>query len=446
MFNLEATPYSLDDAAAEEVTARLREIEKRIVTLRNIGTLTTDTLKKYYGEKRFEQVAESNAIEGSTLSAGETELAVMKGVTITGHDPAYVRDAIALDKALTKVSELARFGTSATNIEQLRSIHELILGDRPGGGIFRSERVSIRGAAHVPPRTIQEVMTQMEHWQSWSEANASLPAPIRSAVLHAWLTHVHPYIDGNGRVSRATGNLELIRAGYPPIIIKKKERERYIEALAESDDGGDLRSFVDLIFTRIEGALTGLENSAKQKQGFNPLLERINRLREQQLTIWNTSIKLLASMIELIASQMLEPANGNCSVRIFEGDLDLEDYLELCAGRPVSGGWAFIVGISVPGLPKLEKLAYVGHRSVRMRQELHDEGGPSLYWSRKNLSGFPKWTRDGDASPYAVELTSMLGRGDDWVVRFAGDKFKKLTSTELASSVASALIKQLDSA
>ena len=443
MFNLEATPYSLDNATTKEVANRLHDIEDRVLTLRNIGTLTSDTLKNYYGEKRFEQVAESNAIEGSTLSAGETELAVMKGITITGHDPAYVRDAVALDKALTRVSELARLGTSATNIEQLRSIHELILGDRPGAGAFRSERVSIRGAAHVPPRTIQEIMTQMEHWQSWSEANASLPAPIRSAVLHAWLTHVHPYIDGNGRVSRAVGNLQLIRAGYPPTIIKKKERERYIEALAESDDGGDLRSFIDLIFTRIEGALTGLEISAKQKQNFNPLLERINRLREQQLTIWDTGVKLLASMIELRVSQALDSANGNCLVRIFEGGLELEDYLELCAGRSVSGGWAFVVGISVPGLPKFEKLAFVGHRSVRMRQELHDEGGPSLYWSRKNSSGFPKWTRDGDASPYAVELTSMLGRGDDWVVRSAGDKFTQLATTQLASHISNALITQL---
>ena len=444
MFNLETTPYSLDDAAAKGVATRLRGIEDRVLTLRNIGTLTTDTLKQYYGEKRFEQVAESNAIEGSTLSAGETELAVVKGITITGHDPAYVRDAVALDRALTKVSELARIGTSATNIVQLRSVHELILGDRPGAGAFRSERVSIRGAKHTPPRTIQEVLTQMEHWESWSEANVNLPAPIRSAVLHAWLTHIHPYIDGNGRVSRAIGNLELIRAGYPPIIIKKKERERYIDALAESDDGGDLRSFVDLIFNRIEGALTGLEISAKQKQGFNPILERINRLQEQQLTIWETGVKLLASMIELKVSQVLEPAAGSCSVRIFEGDLELEDYLELCAGRPVSGGWAFIVGISVPGLPKLEKLAFVGHRSIRMRQELHNEGGPSLYWSHKNPSGFPKWTRDDDASPYAVELTSMLGRGDDWLVRFAGDNFKKLATTQLANNVANALLEQLE--
>jgi hypothetical protein len=87
--------------------------------LRQTGELTEQTLRNYYGEKRFEQVAESNAIEGSTLSVGETELAVLKGVTITGHDPAYARDAIALDKALNRIAELARQAEPPIGIEQV---------------------------------------------------------------------------------------------------------------------------------------------------------------------------------------------------------------------------------------------------------------------------------------------------------------------------------------
>jgi Fic family protein len=443
MFNLEGTPYVFDLAAAAQVKQRLDAIEERVVLLRRAGALTDQTLRDYYGEKRFEQVAESNAIEGSTLSAGETELAVVKGITITGHDPAYAKDAIALDRALTRITELARDHGSPTNIAQLHEVHALLLGDRSGAGIFRRDRVSIRGSKHVPPRTWEEVMTQMEQWQSWSTTNSTLPAPIRAVVLHAWLTHIHPYIDGNGRTSRAIGNLELIRAGYPPIIIKKKERDRYIECLAESDDGGDLRSFAELVFDRIEGALVGLELSAKRRQGFNPILEKIRARQENQLRIWETSVRLLANIVEHDISAALESVGGKCSARIFPETLDLQDYIEVCAGHPVPRSWAFTLLVEVPGISRLEKLAYIGHRSTHMYRQLNQQGGPSLYWSSKNPSGFPKWTGDGSNSPYAVELTALAGNGDEWFARLVDDTIVSAQTTDLAHRIAGSVLEQV---
>lgn len=443
MFNLEGTPYLFDSLASAQVRERLDAIEARVALLRGAGTLTDQTLRDYYGEKRFEQVAESNAIEGSTLSAGETELAVLKGITVTGHDPAYAKDAIALDRALTRITELARDRSTPTDITQLHQVHALLLGDRPGAGLFRTEPVAIRGANHVPPRTYEEVMTQMEHWQRWSKANAQLPAPIRSFVLHAWLTHIHPYIDGNGRTARAIGNLELIRAGYPPIIIKKKERDRYIECLAESDHGGDVRSFAELVFDRIEGAFVGLELSAKRKQGFNPVVEKIRQRQEKQLRIWETSIRLLAAIVEHNVSAALEPVGGKCSSHIFVEPLDLQDYVEVCMGHPVPRSWAFALTVGVPGVSRLEKLAYVGHRSSRMYRHLSQQGGPSLYWSSKNPTGFPKWVSDGMTSPYAVEMSALAGDGDKWFAKLADETIVEVTTTELAKRISEALLNQV---
>lgn len=443
MFNLEGTPYLLDAAASSQVRERLNAIEERVSLLRHAGTLTDQTLRDYYGERRFEQVAESNAIEGSTLSAGETELAVLKGITITGHDPAYAKDAIALDRALNRITELARDHTNPTDIAQLHDVHGLLLGERTGAGIFRRERVSIRGAKHVPPRTWEEVMTQMEHWQDWSRTNATLPAPIRSVILHAWLTHIHPYIDGNGRTARAIGNLELIRAGYPPIIIKKKERDRYIECLAESDDGGDIRSFAELVFDRIEGALVGLELSAKRKQGFNPVVERIRLRQEKQLRIWETSVRLLASIVEHNISAELESVGGRCFAHIFDEPLDLQDYVEVCMGHPVPRSWAFVLTVEVPGVSRLEKLAYIGHRSSRMYRHLGQQGGPSIYWSSKNPTGFPKWIGDGASSPYAVEVSAHAGDGDKWFAKLADDTVLEVQTTELARRISDAVLRQV---
>lgn len=443
MFNLEGTPYLLDAAASAQVRVRLQSIEERVALLRGTGVLSEQTVKDYYGEKRFEQVAESNAIEGSTLSVGETELAVLKGITITGHDPAFAKDAMALDRALTRITELARDTRHPTDIPQLHEVHRLLLGDRPGAGLFRKERVTIRGAKHTPPKTWEQIMSMMEEWQKWSGENATLPAPIRSAVLHAWLTHIHPYIDGNGRVSRAIGNLELIRAGYPPIIIKKKERDRYIEALAESDEGGDIRSFLELVFDRVEGALTGLELSARKRQGFNPVVERIRQMQEKQLYIWETGVKLLASIVGHRLTQLLEPVGGTASVRLYDSPLDLDDYLEVCGGRSVARSWAFTVRIEIPGVSRLDKLAYIGHRSNKLHQALNREGGPSIYWSSKNPANFPKWLTDGENSPFAMELTAKAGNGDEWFARLSDDSVLKVQTTDLANRIAQALVNQV---
>jgi len=438
--NLRDSPYVLGKEAEKEVSDRIKGLEERVSLLRNQGSLSPDTVKDYYGEKRFEQVAESNALEGSTLTVGETELAVLKGTTMTGHDPAYVRDALALDQALQRLSDMAREVKNPTDIEQLLELHGLILGDRPGAGIFRKEPVRISGSDHVPPHTWGQVMDAMEDWERWSKENHMLPAPIRAAVLHAWLSHVHPFVDGNGRAARAITNLELVRAGYPPVIIKKKEKERYIEALSESDYGGDVRTFFELIFDKSEGALRGLELSANKKQGYSPIQEKIRKQQQRQFSIWNSSVNLLARTVEHLLQSEVEPLHGRASAKIFESPLDLDDYLALCEGNSAPKSWAFILNVEIPGFERQTRLAYVGFRSRQMFHELGDEGGPTILWSKRNPEGFPKWKGVSDEAPYAVELTTKAGAGDEWYAKRPDGSIESLPTTKLAEKIALGMI------
>ena len=59
----------------------------------------------------------------------------------------------------------------------------------------------------------------------------------RIAELHSAFERVHPFIDGNGRTGRLVMNLLLVRLGYPPAVIQKRERPAYLRALARSDRG-----------------------------------------------------------------------------------------------------------------------------------------------------------------------------------------------------------------
>lgn len=181
-------------------------------------------------------------------------------------------------------------------------------------------------------------------------------------------------LDGNGLTARSVGNLELIRAGFPPIIIKPSERTRYLDALAQSDQAGDIHLFLELI----------LDNA----------------------------LQLLADSLAYHISAALQSVCGECRMTRYPEPLSQDNCAELCAGRSVPKSWAFRLWISVPGRAPLEKLAWFGCRSPAMVQHLDLTHGPALYWSSGNSLAFPPWFVDSDHSPFAVELTTATGHGD----------------------------------
>jgi len=78
---------------------------------------------------------------------------------------------------------------------------------------------------------------------------------IYSAVnVHHQTVRIHPFVDGNGRVSRLLMNLRLMRAGFPPTILRREERRSYYSAL-EKADKGDSRPLVMLVAKDAEKAL-----------------------------------------------------------------------------------------------------------------------------------------------------------------------------------------------
>lgn len=74
-------------------------------------------------------------------------------------------------------------------------------------------------------------------------------------MLHAIFVGIHPFIDGNGRTARLLLNLELMKDGFPPVIIKVENRLAYYEALDKAHTTEDYRDFTLLVAREAEDSL-----------------------------------------------------------------------------------------------------------------------------------------------------------------------------------------------
>ena len=337
--------------------------------------------------------------------------------------------------------ELAR-DPSPTTLGQVKELHGLILGDGAGAGLFRSQPVRIAGSPHRPPSSWGEVMSAMEDWDRWSGANTDVLALLRAIVLHTWLTHIHPFTDGNGRTSRAIMNLELIRAGLPSIIIRRKDRLRYYEALAESDLGGDLGPISELILARAEDALRDLERKAAAHEGYDRARAELRRAQERQVAIWNDAVQLLFSLVDDALDAAVGDV-GRVSTRWYEDELLVEDYAVLARGDPAGNSWLYRINVDIPALSDRRLLAWTGYRSYAVQGWQEIGAGPSIFWSVPDPSGYRHWIRDDSQSPGVAELTLHLPNVDTWIARLPEGGITRLPPSEVAQRIAHAVVKSI---
>ncbi len=98
---------------------------------------------------------------------------------------------------------------------------------------------------YCPP---EQVDAEMDRLIEMHEAHVSkgVPAEVQAAWLHHRFTQIHPFQDGNGRVVRAIASLVLVKDGLFPLVVRRDDRSRYLDAL-EAGDHGDLNPLVELI-------------------------------------------------------------------------------------------------------------------------------------------------------------------------------------------------------
>jgi Fic family protein len=194
----------------------------------------------------------SNAIEGNSLTLRETKV-VLEGVTVGGRRLQDHLEAINHRDAILLLEEMVQQGEPLREW-QIKSLHQLILRgiDDANAGVYRRVNVLISGAQHTPPSALR-VPDMMEDFIRWSSEEATSLHPVeRAARVHSDFVRIHPFTDGNGRTSRLLMNLELLKAGWPPVILPVERRLAYYDALDVHHVRGDFVPFLDIITELVE--------------------------------------------------------------------------------------------------------------------------------------------------------------------------------------------------
>ncbi|QQK78451.1 Fic family protein [Salicibibacter cibarius] len=213
------------------------------------------TLKSLREKLLLEWTYHSNAIEGNTLSLNETKV-VLEGITVGGKAMREHLEVINHRDAITYVEGIVQRKERLPEW-QIKNLHRLVLKEINDdyAGVYRDQQVFISGAEHIPPAPfhIQEEMEQLMNWYEYE--TGELHPITRGSMLHAIFVGIHPFIDGNGCVSRLLLNLELMKDGFPPIVIKVENRLDYYNALDKAHTQKDYGDFIRLIAKDAEDSL-----------------------------------------------------------------------------------------------------------------------------------------------------------------------------------------------
>lgn len=203
-------------------------------------------IKNYY---RIGLTWSSNAIEGNTLTESETKVLLEDGLTIGGKPLKDTLEAIGHAKAYDFMFTLLRNPTIVES--DVISMHEMFYNNlnTDESGLYRTREVIITGSSYAvcKPDLIQSEMNNLFQWII-TDRDKYHPVEF-AAQLHRRFVFIHPFVDGNGRISRLLMNTALIQDGYMLALIPPILRHEYI-ALLEKAHKDDI-PFMEFIAERV---------------------------------------------------------------------------------------------------------------------------------------------------------------------------------------------------
>lgn len=260
-----------------------RYLYQKGLTDQAFSLISPDLRKVVYAQTLSNDVVSSNEIEGVSVSYDSVYSSVAKALAIENATTTR-QDRFA--QMLAKLSLSVQENEETITEKTILNWHKLLLEGvvpayRPNGlGAYRNESVYVMNVSGsmkhdiiyegVPTDRIKENMAALVKWIH--DSQDSFPVIVRSAVASVWFVSIHPFEDGNGRISRLLADAIMAQHGSSlkycsvssAILKNKKEYYRQFYDVQHSSSM-DISAFVAWYINLVSDALFDAEEICKKK-------------------------------------------------------------------------------------------------------------------------------------------------------------------------------------
>ena len=257
-------------------------IDQLSATYHSLLPMSPENQRRWDKKVRLEFNYNSNHIEGNTLTYGETQLLLLFDETHGSHPMRDYEEMKAHDVAFQKIKEWATDTETPLTEQDIKNLNQIILVQpfwknaiTPDGqptrrqitvGNYKTQPNSVRlpNGELFEYTAPQEVPIQMQALMEWYRDEQTALHPVTlAAMFHYKFVCIHPFDDGNGRVSRLLMNYVLLAHKLPPVVIKSSDKQNYLHALHLADTG-QYEAFIRYI---AEQVVSSLEMAIKAAKG-----------------------------------------------------------------------------------------------------------------------------------------------------------------------------------
>ncbi|QHJ09155.1 Fic family protein [Hymenobacter busanensis] len=232
--------------------ARIDALQQQIDALR---PLPADVQARIFQKFRLDWNYHSNSIEGNSLTYGETVAFIMEGVTAKGKPLKDHLDLRGHNQGIDVLLDIVKNPEAELTERDIRELHHIIMVEpyavmvdtaagpqrhlvEPGQyKTMPNHTLTATGETHFYA-TPEETPARMHDLLAWYRTHRDTLHPlVLAALFHHKFVAIHPFDDGNGRMTRLLTNLLLMKAGYPPVVVKTEEKREYYAVLSQADAG-----------------------------------------------------------------------------------------------------------------------------------------------------------------------------------------------------------------
>jgi Fic family protein len=291
-----------------DLLAKVRNLQGRLIgRMESLGfPLQTEAVL----ENLTLDVLKSNEIEGELLDAHQVRSSIARrlGMDIAGLVPAdrHVEGIVdmMLD-ATQRYNELLTddrlYGWHAAMFPAGRSgMYKIVVGgwrnNAPNDPMQVVSGAMGREKVHFEAPAAARLPLEMRWFLDWFNSDTGTDGVIKAAIAHLWLVTIHPFDDGNGRISRTIADMQLARADgmaqrfYSMSAQIRIERKGYYEILEQTQKGTlDVTDWIEWFLNCLEQALLAASNTLSgvlRKAKYWELFKTKN-LNERQILMLN---------------------------------------------------------------------------------------------------------------------------------------------------------------